>query len=134
LYQRSGRLGLQPAGVCPQPLQVVVAAGGGIEKVDDNIAVVQQHPLAVLVTLFSQRAPIGGLELVDHLFGKRQHMAPRGSGGNDEDIGNDQQPGNIEQGDLQALLVLDGRGRTFGGCDGLFVDGDWRLPLPTRDV
>jgi hypothetical protein len=27
LYQRSGRLGLQPAGVCPQPLQVVVAAG-----------------------------------------------------------------------------------------------------------
>jgi len=102
--------------------------------VDDDIAVVQQHPLPIPEAFLAQWATIRGLQLVDHLFGKRQYVAPRGPGGDNEDVCDDQQPRNIEEGDLQALLVPDGRGRTFGGCDGLFVDGDWRLPLPTRDV
>ena len=108
VYLGGRRHGTEPSSVSPQALQVVVRPGFGVEEVDDDVAEVQQHPLAILPALTPERLAVQRSERLLHLVGEGDHMAARGAGGDDEDVGDDQKLGDIEQGDANALLVDDG--------------------------
>ena len=78
---------------------------------DDNVAIVEQHPLGFLDAFPPQRFPIiypqTALDTVDQSF----DLAGSCPGSDDEDVGDDQQLVNVEQNDADTLLIIQcGRG------------------------
>ena len=111
---RSGETG----SIGPQPLQVVEVTGELVEDVDDEVAKVEQQPLGILPAFAPQhiasvlRHPLlGG-------FGEGEDVATRGSGSDDEHIGDDDEERHVEDRDPQPLLGVDGGSAGLGGRDG----------------
>ncbi len=122
---RCGGFDLCRRSVGPETLQLVVVAGLTIEDVHDDVAVVQQDPLAEVLALASQDATFHtGLELMLDLFDQRLHVTRRGPGGDDEDIGDDHEFGDVEEEDVFALLVGNRRRCSFGCSGGFCMGGD----------
>ena len=74
------------------------------------------------------------LELHPRLLGKSHHMSARGPAGDDEDIGEHDQPGDVQEGDIEALLVINSTGRDLGRTGCLRMDCDEGSPFPGWDV
>ena len=98
----------EPIGVGPQALQVVVRPGLGIEEVDHDVTEVEEHPFAVLLALASQRLAIERAQRLLDLVGQGEYVTSRRPGCDHEDVRDDQQPIDIEEGNVDALLVGDG--------------------------
>ena len=112
-----GRFDLGARSVAPEPLEVVEVAGLPVEDVHDHIAVVEEYPLAVVLAFAPQDAPIRpGLQLHLDLFDQGLDMPVRRTGGDDEDIRDDDEFGNVEEEDVFALLVGNRRSRLVGEC------------------
>ncbi len=125
-----GKPGIDPRGIPPQALQLVVGAGRGIEDVDDDVSIVEQHPLGLLDALPAQRLALietqPALDLVDQCLD-----LPRGGpGGNHEDIGDDEELVNVEQDNVDGLLVIQRDRGGLGQGRGL----SWNLDVLPRVV
>jgi hypothetical protein len=111
--------------VGPQPLQVVVVAGLGVEQVHHHVPVVEQDPAGMLGAFATKRLAFQcrselGLDLVHQCL----HVAVGGTRADDEHVGEHDQPGDVEQGDGGALLVGDGGGGTLGRFDRFTICAD----------
>jgi len=53
-------------------------------------------------------------------------MRARRTGGDDKQVGDNEEVGNVEDGRVFTLFVDDGRDRFPGGCDGLVIGCDGR--------
>jgi hypothetical protein len=118
---------LDPRSVGPEPFQVVELPGLVVEEVDDEVPIVEQYPLAVLDTLTAQH-PLR-LQLGLDLVHQAAQMGARRAGGDDEQVGEDEEVGNVQDGGLFTLLLDDGGNRLPCGFDGLVVGCDVRSSL-----
>ena len=127
-----GKLQLDARGIGPETLEFVVVAGLGIEDVNDHVPVVEQHPLGVIFAFASKRPLIDRLlEGVLHVLNQALDVATRSTGSDEEEVGQNNQFGYIEQGEVEALLVGDDLGSLFGGGYGFCVGAD-RPASPCR--
>ena len=121
----AGQLQLDARSVGPQALEFVVVAGLRIEDVDDHIAVIEQDPTGEILTLAPQGTPVAGvLQLKLDVCDQRFYMAARCAGGDQEEIGQDDKFGYVEQDEVEALLIGNYLGRVLCGCDGFAVGAD----------
>jgi len=88
------------------------------------IAVVEQHPLAVVLTLTADRSAVDLPQRELNVVDKRLHMAGRGTGGDQKHVGHNHEFGDVQQEDIGALLVVDGGSRQLGGFGGIGLGGD----------
>lgn len=107
----------------------------------DDIPVVEQHPRAVFDAFAAKRTPIEFFQPLFHGFGKAHHMSTRGSGCNEEHIGDDDEPRYVEEDDPQTLLGIDRGGGSLGDrnalCwqrDGSALSGRYVGPHDDRDI
>ena len=61
-------------------------------------------------------------------------MSPRGPAGDDEDVGEHDEPGDVQEGDIETLLVINSSGRDLGRTGCLRMDCDEGSPFPGWDV
>src|SRR5918994_1868435 len=106
---------VDPWGVAPQSLEVVVVALRGTEDVDDHVDVVGEPPSGVPLALASSRTHAqlllqGPLDLLDHTL----DLPARGRGADHEVIRDHDQPAHVEDHDVLGLL----RGGGSGGDGG----------------
>src|SRR5664279_3012140 len=84
------RLSVWALAVCtsgrPHFFQAIKSAHFRPEHVDDHIAGVDQHPVALPHALDANAGHAGGLEILDHMVGDRADMALRPAGGHDHVI------------------------------------------------
>lgn len=124
-----GRFEVDDGCIRPQPLELVVVPRLLIEHVDNHVAVVQQDPAGVLPALATKGQSLHlGFEFSLHIIRKRANMPIRGSGCDNEDVGDNQQLRNVEQRDIEALLVINRGGRRQGGCDGFRCRANCSVP------
>lgn len=109
---RVGGLPLDARGISPQALQAVEVPGGGLEHMDNDIAVVQENPLGLPFALFTKGTPPEGTELLLDVFGEALHMGTGGPGDDDEDVGDGDEIADTEEHDVHPVLVGEG----VGGC------------------
>lgn len=95
----------------------------------DEVAVVEEHPLAVLNALTPQWTFAGRLQLALDLIDQAAQVRARRTGGDDEQVGDYEEVGNVQDGGVFTLFLDDGRNRFPGGCDGLIVGWDGRSSL-----
>ena len=91
----------------------------------DQVAVVEQHPPAVVGTLASKR-PVSQLAEPDlDVVGERSYVTVGGSRTDHEDVGHNNEVRDVEKGNVVALLVDDGfgSGTRRGFCVGVGWDG-----------
>src|SRR3954465_11732488 len=86
---------------CPEVFQRVVVAAGGVEEVDEDGAVVEKDPLAVLIAF----GPQGGMAqlLLQHVVDGVAHgpqLPLAGAGGDDKVVKDDGLVPQIEDGDV----------------------------------
>src|SRR5918995_165748 len=106
---------VDPWGVAPQSLEVVVVALRGTEDVDDHVDVVEEPPSGVPLALASSRTHAqlllqGPLDLLDHTL----DLPARGRGADHEVIRDHDQPAHVEDHEVLGLL----RGGGSGGDGG----------------
>ena len=95
-------------GITPEALQTVEIPRRLLEDVDDEVTIVQQHPFPLGSSFGAQRPPSALLQsLVDRL-GQCSDVGSRASRDDDEDLGDREQVADFEQGDVHALLVVQG--------------------------
>jgi len=111
---RSGETG----SIGPQPLQVVEVTGELVEDVDDEVAEVEQQPLGILDAFAAQHLAARLLHGLLGGFGEGEDVTTRGSGSDDEHIGDDDEARHVEDRDPQPLLGVDGGSTGLGGRDG----------------
>ena len=112
----AGRAGGSPSaappdgrGVAVEALDLVEAADLVEEHVDDDVAVVEQHPLLLADALDAARRTAGRrpdrlLDLVD----ERAHEPPVGRVEHDEQLGDGEDLADVEDDDVAALLLVGG--------------------------
>lgn len=106
----SDGLPFESTGIPPEPFQSVELALLILEDVNDEVSVIEQHPLRFGPSLVAKRPATPILELLDHVVGKALHMGTRRSGGNDEHLGYCEEIADVEQDYIEALLVSQGIG------------------------
>src|SRR5689334_4095400 len=67
----------------PDFFQVVELAHRGVHDVHDDVAEVDQHPLAAFLSFDTVHPAAGFLHLVAHAVGKRPHLGVRSAAGDD---------------------------------------------------
>lgn len=91
---------------------------------DDDFAVVEEHPLGVILTFPPERLPAirakGFLYRVD----ERLHLPPVVAGGEHEDVGDHEELVHVEQDDVDAFLLIEGNRGSSGEGLSLCSDGD----------
>jgi len=90
------------------------------------VAVIEQHPLAVFDAFSPQRAFAGRLQLALDLVDEGAQVGARRAGGDNEQVGDDEEVGNVKDGGILTLLLRDDGNRFPGGFDGLIVGWDVR--------
>src|SRR6185437_9523483 len=103
----------------PHLLEVVVAADLRAEEMDDDVAGVDQHPIAVRESLGGDVAAPALLQHLDEALSQRHHLALRAAGGNDHVIG--------DAG--FALEINDDKIFSLAVCEGLLGKVEKRLRL-----
>src|SRR5919108_1143466 len=125
---RVGLLPLDPRGVSPEPLEVVVGPLLRPEHVDHDVDVVEEPPARIALALASSRANAqlllqGPLDLLDH-----RTDLPGGRGRADHEVvGDHDQPAHVQDHDVLGLL----RGGGSGGGGGRVAA---RRDLPARPL
>jgi hypothetical protein len=94
-----------------------------------EVAVVEEHPLAVLDALTPKRTLAVGLQLALDLVDEGAQVRARRTGGDDEQVGDYEEVGNVQDGGIFTLLLDDGGNRFPSGFDGLIVGCDARSSL-----
>jgi hypothetical protein len=115
---------LEPRGVAPQLLEAVEAALVRLEHVHDEIAVVEEDPLELGLTLAADRLRTGLAEFAFDLIGDGMHLPVGGAGGDQEVVGDDEQFPDAQGHDVRRLLL--------GG--GLRADADEVLDIAAIDL
>ena len=92
---------------------------------DHQIAVVEQDPAPVAFALLTQRALVEIVfQVVVNVLDQRLDVAARRTGCDQEEIGENDQFGDIEQDEVEALLIGDDLRRMLGGGYGFCVGGN----------
>jgi hypothetical protein len=98
--------------VAPETLQAVILAGFGREDVDQQVAVIGQHPFGLVVTLDADGQLAGLLlQLEADFVADGLNLARVGAGRDDEEIGERGDAGEVQNQDVGGFLG-------FGGADG----------------
>jgi hypothetical protein len=92
--------------------------------VNHEVPVVEKHPLAVLDAFPSQRVLPRRLQLAFDLVDEAAQVRARSTGGDDKELGDNDEVGNVQDRGVFTLLLDDGRDRFSGGFDGLVVGGN----------
>jgi hypothetical protein len=124
-----GRRELRSRRIAPEAFQVVEAPGRLVENVDDDVAVVEQDPGAVLHAFPSESPAADGRQSLFGALSQSQDMPPRRAAGNQEYIGDDQEVRHIQDDDPQTLLVVDCSGRRLCGGMSFRVQRNGAEPL-----
>ena len=116
--------------VAVEPLDLVEAADLVEEHVDDDVAVVDQHPLLLALALDPQRRPSGGLadaglDVVD----ERAHEPAVGGVDDDEVVGDAEHAAHVEDDDVAALLLVGPARRRDGEAQRVGVGGHVAQPV-----
>lgn len=78
---------------------------------DDDITEVEQDPLPLVATFATDRLKVTfRVDSLLDIFGQGLNMSAAGAGGDDEDIGEDKQFGDIDEHNVLTLLGKDGIG------------------------
>src|SRR6185295_841384 len=93
--------------VAPDFLEVVEAAHRRMHDVHDDVAEVDQQPLAALLSFDAVHPAAGFLHLVAHPVGHRPHLGVRSAAGDDHALEHGGHPGGVEDLDVVALHVLE---------------------------
>ena len=93
--------------ISPQALEVVVSPNVVLKQMNDQIAVIQQHPTCVLESFGAEWSPPLVSKTAFHLFGHALDLTVGGSGGDEEEVGDPDQLGDVEYDDLMPLLLVD---------------------------
>ncbi len=101
---------------------------------DDDVAIVENHPGPVIHTFAAKRSTVLLLEFHLRLLGEGYHMSSRSSAGNDKDVGEHDKAGNIQQDCFEALFVIDGNGRRLRGAGCLRMNCDEESAFPGWNV
>ena len=118
--------------VTPEALEGIEPAGLLLEDVDDQVAVVEQHPLGAVVALDVQRThPLAAQPLLDRV-GDRLHLALAGAAADQEVVGEVAHLLEVQDLEIDRLAILRG-GDSFadpgGGVGGAFGLGLHRYKL-----
>src|SRR5581483_3963571 len=120
-YRGSRLLPHQAGGVGPQPVEVVVAPGLLQKDVDDEVAVVQQHPGSVPQPLGADGPGVAlVLELFLDLLGDRAHLAHVSPAGDHEHLGDADDRADIEDERVRSVLGRRGPGGQDAATTGVF--------------
>ncbi|MNW04905.1 hypothetical protein D3C71_2010690 [compost metagenome] len=92
---------------------------------DDDIAQVEQRPLARVQAFAAQRAHALFLDLLQHAFGQGLHMATGSTAGDHHEIGDAGLAAHVDGGDVLTFQVFQGRD---GDLDEFFVLHRVQLP------
>ena len=103
-----------PGRVVPQPFQIVKLAGFAVEDVHHDVAVIEQHPVA-LVEAFGAGAleALAGQGVV-HRLGQALHVAGGTAAHDDEAVGEGGEPPHVEDEEIFRLFVQRRLGRDPG--------------------
>lgn len=97
----------QHLGSTPQTFQIVVAAFVGQEQMNDDVAVVHQHPAALPRALDREgEACVAFLHTFADVIHQRFELPVAGTGADDEKVRNDRIRAQVEQDDILGLLVF----------------------------
>ena len=80
-----------PRGIGPQPLEIVEVARLGVEEVNDDIAVVEEYPAAIVSAFSAKGSFTEFAELHLDIIGKRSDVAVGRARSDHEDIGDHEQ-------------------------------------------
>jgi hypothetical protein len=105
----------------------------GLEQVDDDVAAVDQNPIALIGTLDADAFQAFAFEFFDEVFGHRLDVARRGAAGDDHVVRDGRASGEIDDDRIGRLVVVQGFFDEFEnrlwGADGLALgSGDLRSP------
>jgi hypothetical protein len=105
----------------------------GPEQMDDDVAAVDQNPIALSGTLDADAFQTFAFEFFDEMFGHRLDVTGRGTGGDDHVVGDGRPAGKIDDDRIGRLVVVQGFFDEFEnrlwGADGLARgSGDRRSP------
>src|SRR5262245_16666491 len=106
--ERLGQLDARRAG--PEALEVVELAHGQVEDVDDDVAVVDQHPLSVRHALDGDRALTASAQIVLDRLGDGLDLRIGASGADDEVIRDRGDVAGLEHDQIVGLVVEGGAG------------------------
>lgn len=114
--------------IAPEELKVVEVAGVGVEDVNDDVDAVDENPAGGFVAGDLPGLEAHGFAKVAGFVDDGAHLAGRGAGGDDEELGDRRTAAKIEQDDIFAAGVggelCGGEGETVGL--GLFGGVLWR--------
>src|SRR5262249_24174931 len=79
------------------------------EEMDQDVAGVDQHPVALLEALDAAAVQSFGLESFNHMLGQRAHLALRASGGDDHRVGDGALGLEVDRNDLLGLVRVQRR-------------------------
>ena len=116
--------GIETGRIPPQPFEVVVVPGRVVEDVDDDVAVVEQHPLGVIFALPPEWFSAVETQRLLHPVDERLHLAASVPRGDHEDVGDDEELVHVEQDDIDSLLLVEGNRGSSGEGLSLCSDGD----------
>ena len=115
--------------LAPEGLQVVVAPLVGGQHMDDQFAVIEHHPTAVVLALLAQGQPTGLLfELVLHRPGDGPHLHVGEAAADHKPVGQRGDGLDADQADINGLAVIAGlRGHQGQGAavQPRATRGDW---------
>jgi hypothetical protein len=92
----------------PHLFQVVEAAHLGLEEMDDDVAGIDQHPIALAQALGAATAIAILFERLQHALGQRHHLALRAPAGDDEMIGDAGFALEVDDGEVFCLAIFEG--------------------------
>ncbi len=103
-------------GVTPEALEGIEPAGLFLKDVDDQVAIVEQHPLGAVVALDVQRAHLLAAQPLLHRVGDRLHLALAGAAADQEVVGEVAHLLEVQDLEIDRLAI-------FGGSDSFTDSG-----------
>ena len=123
-------------GCCPHLFDVVELADLGTEDMNDDVAGVDQHPVAAIQTFDAGIAEALVLKIGHDMVGNRQDMAARATGDDDHVVSKRGLSSNVDGDDILGLGVLEacedglqGAGSGIGATFRALWDNDRRSSL-----
>src|SRR5262249_36951765 len=109
-------------GTTPHFFKIVIAADFGPEEVHDDVARIDQHPIALRLPL--DRYPGSARERLFEMLGQRQYLARRAAARDDHMVGDRRLAGKVDRDDLLRLAILESLKNELKGSRGLLVGRD----------
>ena len=91
----------------PHLFQLIEGAHLGPEDVDDHVACVDQHPVAMRHAFDADLADAGLVQVFDHAIGDRAHLPAGSSGGYDDEVGERTLAAEIDGDGILGLHIVD---------------------------